>query len=66
MSEMMREGRIPINDAEHAAVDKLIGENPDANVSLTRRDPGESGPLVVHVDDDSYEVADDGKRKKVT
>ncbi len=66
MGEMLREGRLPLNDAEHAAVDKLAGENEGASISLTRRDPGETGPLLVHVDDVAYEVSDDGKRKKVT
>ncbi len=65
MGEMLQEGRLPLNDAEHAAVDKLRGENEDAEISATRKDPGETGPLLVHVDDDTYEVADDGKRKKV-
>ncbi len=66
MSEMLREGRIGLNDAEHAALDKLRGENEDAEISVTRKDTGETGPLLVHVGDDTYEVADDGKRKKVT
>ncbi len=66
MSEMLQEGGVPLNEDEQGAVDKLRAENPDAPISMTRRDPGESGPLVVHVEDDTYEVADDGKRKKVT
>lgn len=55
-----------MNPEETAAVGKLQSENPDATISLTRRDPGETGPLLVHVDDDSYEVDEDGKRKKVS
>ncbi len=66
MGEMLHDMRIPATDAEHAAVDKLQGENPDATVSMTRRDPGDTGPLLVHVDGDTYEVAEDGKRKKLT
>lgn len=62
---MLVPGRIPMNDAENAAVEKLQSEHPDEPVSLTRRDPGESGPLLVHVGAMMWEVADDGKRKKV-
>jgi len=63
---MIEEGRISVQDAESAAIEKLRSENPDAAISLTRRDPGNTGPLLVHVDDDTYEVGEDGKRKKVT
>ncbi len=64
MSEMLHEGRIPLEDAEHAAVDKLITKNPDTPVSFSRRDPDESGPLVVGVGDDTYIVQIDGKTRK--
>ncbi len=64
MSEMLHEGRIPLEDAEHAAVDKLIAKNPDTPVSFSRRDPGETGPLVVGVGDDTYIVQADGKTRK--
>ncbi len=66
MSDLLKEGTIALHQAEVAAVDKLRGEHPDGNISLTRRDPGETGPLLVHVDSDTYEVGSDGKRKKVT
>ncbi len=58
-------GRIELNEDEKAAVEKLAHENDGAAISLTRRDPGETGPLLVHVDDATYEVGEDGKRKKV-
>ncbi len=64
MSEMLHEGRIPLAEAEHAAVDKLIEKHPDASVSFSRRDPNESGPLVVGVGDDTYIVQADGKTRK--
>lgn len=52
---------------ESAAVDKLLGEHPgDESHTLTRRDPGESGPILVHIGDDTWEISEDGKRKKVT
>ncbi len=62
---MLGEGRIPAEQAEHEAVDKLIAKHPGAAVSLTRRDPDNSGALLVHVDDDTYTVAEDGKTRKV-
>lgn len=63
---MLQTGRAPMNEAENAAVDKLALEHEGKAMSLTRRDAGETGPLLVHVDDDSYEIAEDGKRRKVT
>lgn len=63
---MLSEGRLPLSEAEHAAVDKLAAEHPDDVVSLTRRDPGESGPLLVQAGAKTWEIASDGKRKKVT
>jgi hypothetical protein len=63
---MLEEGTLPTVAAEQDAIEKLRSENPNAAISFTRRDAGDSGPLLVHVGDDTYEVADDGKRKKVT
>ena len=59
--EMLTEGRIPLTDAEHGAVDDLIAMNPGLAVSLTRRDPGESGPLLVYVGDSAYSVDAEGR-----
>lgn len=42
---MLFEGHIPMNGAERSAVDELVSLH--ANVSFTRRDPGEAGPIVV-------------------
>ncbi len=61
---MLGERRIPAEQAEHEAVDKLIAKHPDASVSMTRRDENETGPLLVHVDDDTYVVQADGKTRK--
>lgn len=61
---LLRAGRIPLLAAEHDAVDTLISKNPDARVSLTRRDTGETGPLLVHVDEDVYLVTEDGRARK--
>lgn len=56
-------GRIPMNDAEHAAVDRLLNRHGGQGF-LTRRDPGNTGPVLVHVGDTVYEVAADGRAKK--
>lgn len=61
---MLHEGRLPLNEAEHAAVDKLIAKNPDETVSFTRSEPGESGPLHVHVGAATYVVNRNGKTTK--
>ncbi len=58
MSEMLQEGSIPLSEQERAAVDKLG----DEVVGYTR----EGDLLIVTVGSDEYEVAEDGKRKKVT
>ncbi len=60
----LREGRISASEAEHAAIDKLVADNPDAQVCFSRRDPGETGPLIVSVGEDVYEMADDGTTVK--
>lgn len=62
---MIREGRIPLNDKEHEAIDKLL-ENHAGNASLTRRDPGDTGPVIVEIGDESWEVKETGKSKKVS
>lgn len=61
---MLIPGRIPLNAAEHDAVETLIAKNPDKPLSITRRDPGETGPLLVHVGDDTYTVNEQGRARK--
>ena len=63
---MINEGRIPHNEAEAAAVVKLEGEHPGESMGLTRRDPGETGPLLVTIGVNTWEIAEEGKRKKVS
>ncbi len=63
---MLSEGRMPLNEAEDAAIDALIEEHGGEAVrSFTRTEPGETGPLHVTVDDDVYEVAEDGATVKL-
>ncbi len=61
---MLHPGRTNLEQAESEAVDKLMEKHPDATVSFTRRDAGESGPLLVSVDEDVYVVQPDGATRK--
>lgn len=61
---MLREGRLPLNAAEHDALDTLTAKNPDEQVSTTRRDPGETGPLLAYVGADTYLVDENGRSRK--
>jgi hypothetical protein len=58
---LLKEGRIPLTAAEHDAVEALIAKHPDEAVSITRRDPGETGPVLVHVGDATYEISQTGR-----
>lgn len=44
-------GRIPMSETESAAVDELLAGR---SGTITRRDPNESGPLLVEVDGDTH------------
>jgi hypothetical protein len=62
---MIEQGRIPLSKEEHVAIEKLLRENDGAAISLTRRDPGETGPVLVHVADVTYQIDENGHRRKV-
>ncbi len=63
---MLQEGRMPLNEAESAAIDKLVEKHGgEAVQSFTRIEPGETGALHVTVAGDVYEVAEDGKTRKL-
>jgi hypothetical protein len=61
---MLSPGRIPLTDDETQTVEKLLAKHPGESVSLTRRDPGETGPVLVHVGRQTYQV-DGAKSKKL-
>ncbi len=69
MGEMLQEGRMPLNEAETTAIDKLKEDHPGEMRSFTRTEPDESGPLHVTVgdspDETIYEVKDDGATVKL-
>lgn len=52
---MLHEGRIPLTDAESEAVANLEAEHGPCE-GLTRRDPGETGPVLVTIAGQVYEV----------
>ncbi len=58
---MLHPERIPMTEAENAAVDALIEKHGDELQGFTRRDPGDTGPLLVHAGEDTYEIAEDGE-----
>ncbi len=63
---MLQEGRIPLSEAENAAIDELIGEHGEDSVQgFTRSLPGDTGPLHVTIGEDVYEVAEDGTTVKL-
>ncbi len=57
---MVQEGRLPMNDAENAAIDALLAEHGGTVQGFTRSEPGETGLLHVTIGDAVYEVAEDG------
>lgn len=61
---MLHDGRIPMNDAEHEALDALEEKHKGMSLTYSRRDPGNTGPLWVQTGDDTYEVSEAGKVKK--
>ncbi len=69
MSEMLREGPMPLNDAETAAIEALKEKYPGEMRSFTRTEPGEQGPLHVTIGggeaETIYEVAEDGTVTKL-
>lgn len=61
---MLIPGRIPLTEREHKAVEKLLATH-EGNATITRRDPGETGPVLVHLGDATYQISANGRTKKV-
>lgn len=57
--------RIPLNEKESAAVDRLVAKHEGESLTITRQDPGESGPLLVHFEKGSYRVGETGRTTEV-
>jgi hypothetical protein len=62
---MLAQGRIPLTAEEHTAVQRLLEKHSGESVTLTRRDPGETGPVLVHAGNASYQVSEAGRATKL-
>jgi hypothetical protein len=62
---MLSPGRIPLNAAEEAALEALLESQPGRSLTLTRRDPGDTGPLLVQSDDGAWEINEEGEVRLV-
>jgi hypothetical protein len=60
---MIEEGRIKMTKRASAAVDELVDEH--GRGSLSRRDAGEKGPVVLKVGGKQFEIDDDGTTREV-
>lgn len=56
---MLFPGRIPLNAAETAALDELLAQS-SGSVTITRRDPNDSGPVLVQLEDATWLINEDG------
>ena len=61
---MLRQFRIPMNPAEEQAVTELLADLPEGT-TLSRNDPGESGPVRVDTGAKVYLVQSDGTTEEV-
>lgn len=61
---MLHPGRLPMAAAEERALERLLAKHPTKPISLTRRDPGENGPLLVHAGDRTYVIDAAGRTRR--
>jgi hypothetical protein len=64
LPEMIESGHIDVSEDERAALDELL-EGKDVSATVTRRDPGETGPLLVHIGSVTF-VIDGSKTTELT
>lgn len=62
---MLHEGLLPHSEREAVGL-QLLEREVGPIMSITRRDAGESGPLLVHAGEKTYEIGSDGKPSEVT
>lgn len=60
---MLQDGRIPLTAEEHAAIERLLAKHGPG--SLTREHPGEAGPVLVNIGDQTWRVHESGRTTKV-
>jgi len=64
---MLHPERIPLNEAEEATVEKLLAEHGDGLAGFSRRDPGDTGPLLISLHDGTeWEIKEKGTRRRVS
>ena len=61
---MINECRLPMSESENMTVHNLMREYEGESVSLTRRDPNESGPVLAQIGDMTWEIDESGLKKK--
>jgi hypothetical protein len=62
---MLSEGRIPLSAGEHRALDRLLEKHAGGPASITRRDPGETGPVLVHIGEETWQINAAGRTVKL-
>jgi hypothetical protein len=64
---MLQRRTFAASTVERDAVEQLIGEHAsDGVASVTRTEPGETGPLRVEIGEKTWHVAEDGSVEQVT
>lgn len=63
---MLQAGMIDMSRKERIAVDTLLEKLGEPKAGISRRDPGESGPLVVKVEDKRWEISPEGVTTEVS
>lgn len=62
---MLAHGRIPLEEAEYQAISELLRGHEGESASFSRRDPGETGPLIAQIGASTWEIAADGRSRKL-
>ena len=58
---MLKSGMLDMSRKERIAVDTLLDKLGEPKAGISRRDPGETGPLVVKVEGKRWEIGPDGE-----
>lgn len=58
-------GKIPLSRREESAVSAVVAKHPGVTATLSRRDPGELGPVLVQIGESAYEIDSRGRSRRV-
>ncbi len=61
---MVIPGRIPMTEAEITGIEKLLAREQGKQITLTRSEPGDKGPVQVEIDGKVWHVSESGKFAK--